>query len=173
MVAAPLTVEGARAGLSWSDAGRGARQRRELELPMLGWKLCYALRGRNLFVSNDAAFLDAALDGDAEKQGRTDTRFATDDLTVIRLDRRAEAFDGVFEKLDAARVRDYWSGRVGGAAEDESLPSEEFFSGNVASLLDVTSSVSRVEIRRRSTPGRLQEEVEMLMSRAEQGEPAQ
>src|SRR5205085_11088948 len=63
LVAGRLTVADAGAGLSWSDAGGGGRGRRELELPMLGWKLCYALRGRELFVSNDAGFLDAALAG--------------------------------------------------------------------------------------------------------------
>ena len=168
LVAGRLTVAGA--GLSWTDAGEGARRRRELELPMLGWKLCYALKGRNLFVSNDAAFLDAALAGDVEKQGRSDARLAPDDLTVIRLDRKREAFDGVFEKLDAERVRAYWANRSRDTSKGEA--SEEFFSGNVASLLDVASSVSRVEIRRRSTPGRLHEEVEMLMSGVEPGEPA-
>ena len=171
LVVGRLTVAGAGAGLSWADAGEGARRRRELELPMLGWKLCYALKGRNLFVSNDTAFLDDALAGDVEKQRRlTDTRFAPDDLTVIRLDRKREAFDGVFEKLDAGGVSDYWASRGRDASKGEA--SEEFFSGNVASLLDVASSVSRVEIRRRSTPGRLHEEVEMLMSGAEPDEPA-
>src|SRR5207237_4778151 len=102
LVVGRLTVAGAGAGLSWADAGEGARRRRELELPMLGWKLCYALKGRNLFVSNDAGFLDAALAGGGEKQNqRTEARFTPDDVTLIRLDGRGEAFDGVFEMLDA------------------------------------------------------------------------
>src|SRR5436309_1611943 len=122
-------------------------------------------------ASNEAAFLDAALDADAGKRKRTDARFETDDLTVIRLDRKREAFDGVFEKLDAQRVRAYWASRVGDASQGEA--SEEFFSGNVASLLDAASTVSRVEIRRRSTPGRLHEEVEMFMPGVEPSEPAQ
>jgi hypothetical protein len=161
LVAGRLTVEAAGAGLSWSDAGEGARGRRELELPMLGWKLCYALKGRELFVSNDAGFLDAALAGEGEKQRRrTDALFTPDDVTLIRSDRRAEAFDGVFRMLDAGSVSEYWARR----GQEATQGSEEFFSGNVASLLDAASPVGRVEIARRSTPGRLREEVELFMS---------
>jgi hypothetical protein len=165
LVAGRLTVAGTGAALRWADGGEGARRRRELELPALGWRLCYALKGPDLFVSNDADFIDAALAGGAGKQGpRADARFATDDLTVIRLDRRSEAFDRVFDKLDAGRVGDYRAGRGGDATQSQHPASEEFFSGNVASLLDVASSVSRVEIRRRSMPGRLREEVELSLS---------
>jgi hypothetical protein len=135
---------------------------------MLGWKLCYALKGRELFVSNDAEFLDAALSGGVRSQARaSDARFTPDDLTLIRIDRRGEAFDGVFEKLDAGSVSDYWARRGRAAAEG----SEEFFSGNVASLLDAASAVKRIEIRKRSTPGRLREEVELFMSGDSAGAP--
>lgn len=169
LVAGRLTVAGAR--LEWADAGAGGRGRRELALPMLGWKLCYALKGRALFVSNDETFLDSALEGSGEQsRARADSAFAPDDLTLIRLDRKAEAFDRVFSKLDARRVADYRKERglkAEGAAEES--PSEEFFSGNVSSLLDAASSVGRVEIRRRSAPGRLREEVELLTKATEAG----
>jgi hypothetical protein len=164
LAAGRLTAAGTAAELRWSDAGEGARRRRELEMPMLGWKLCYALRGRDLFVSNDAAFLDSALAGGGEDVAhRAGEREGFDDLTLIRLDHRAEAFDGVFSKLDERRSRD---SREGGAGDtqDARAASEEFFSGNVSSLLDAASAVARVEIRRRSTPGRLHEEVEMSAS---------
>lgn len=165
-----LTAAGTSSELKWSDGGSGARRRRELELPMLGWKLCYALRGRDLFVSNDADFLDSALAGRSEPQPRSDdARFAPDDLTVIGLDRKREAFDEVFDKLDAQRVAEYRAARAN-AASDQSSASEEFFSGNVASLLDAASPVARVEIRRRTTPGRLREEVELSTAGAAAGE---
>jgi hypothetical protein len=176
LVVGRLTVAGDAAGLRWSDGGGGARRWRELELPMLGWKLCYELRGRELFVSNDAAFLSAALEGGGDaSRVHGDAAHGSDDLTVIRLDRRAEAFDRVFEKLDARRVADY--ARARGASGEQSndqnnepgsapaAASEEFFSGNVASLLDVASPVSRVEIRRRTTPGRLHVEVELILGK--------
>ncbi|HZT60357.1 MAG TPA: hypothetical protein VFA21_17260 [Pyrinomonadaceae bacterium] len=183
LVVGRLTVAGDAAGLKWSDGGSGARRWRELELPMLGWKLCYELRGRELFVSNDAAFLSAPRrgGGDALKQ-QTDAAHAPDDLTLIRLDRRAEAFDRVFETLDAQRAAAYaqsrganaeqsgdQNGETGSAPSAASVPaasaSEEFFSGNVASLLDVASPVTRVEIRRRTTPGRLYVEVELILGK--------
>ena len=165
LAAGSLTVAGAGRGPGWSDAGEGARRRRELELPMLGWKLCYAVRGRQLFVSNDAAFLDAALagGGGAARAG-ADAGFAPDDLTVVNLARREQSFDGVFGRLDAGRVGGYLASRGREASGGQGSASEEFFSGNVASLLDAASAVGRVEVRRRSTPGRLHEEVELLLS---------
>jgi len=157
--------------LNWADGGGVSRRWRELELPMLGWKLCYALKDGELFVSNDTAFLEAAFVGGGGAR-RPDARFAPDDVTLIRLDHKGQAFDQVFGKLDAQRVSDYWKSRDGGAAGSRSPASEEFFSGNVASLLDVASSVSRVEIRRCSTADRLHVEVEMVMSGGAQGENA-
>ncbi|MBV8856953.1 MAG: hypothetical protein JOZ02_08495 [Acidobacteria bacterium] len=161
LAAGPLTAAGTVGALRWSDAGEGERRRRELELPMLGRRLCYALRGRDLFVSNDGAFLDSALAGSVRGvRRRAAGREEYDELTVIRLDRRAETFDGVFSKLDERRAR---GNPAGGPDESgaRNTTSEAFFSGNVSSLLDAASPVSRIEIRRRSTPGRLREEVEM------------
>jgi hypothetical protein len=166
MVAGRLTVAGDAAGLAWADGGEGARRWRELELPMLGWKLCYELRGRQLFVSNDAAFINAALEGGGDAlRRRPDAAHESEDLTLIRLDRRAQAFDRVFEKLDAGRVAARSQERGGSVDKNEEAASEEFFSGNVSSLLDVASPVSRVEIRRRSAPGRLYVEVEMVLDK--------
>jgi hypothetical protein len=92
-------------------------------------------------------------------------RLAPDDLTVIRLDRRRDAFDAVFDKLDAKRINDSRARRGGGVVSgDRSHASEEFFSGNVASLLDAASPISRVEIRRRSMPGHLREEIKLSMT---------
>jgi hypothetical protein len=166
MVAGRLTVAGDAAGLVWTDGGEGARRWRELELPMLGRKLCYELRGRQLFVSNDDAFINAALDGGGGAlRPQPDAAHAPEDLTLIRLDRRAQAFDRVFEKLDAQRVAARSEERDGSVDKNEEAASEEFFSGNVSSLLDVASPVSRVEIRRRSAPGRLYVEVEMVLGK--------
>jgi hypothetical protein len=166
MVAGRLTVAGDAAGLVWADSGEGARRWRELELPMLGRKLCYELRGRQLFVSNDDAFINAALDGGGDALRRQpDAAHESEDLTLIRLDRRAQAFDRVFEKLDAQRVAARSEERGGSVDKNEEAASEEFFSGNVSSLLDVASPVSRIEIRRRSSPGRLYVEVEMVLGK--------
>ena len=85
------------------------------------------------------------------------------DLTVIRLDRREQAFDSLVKKLDAPRVKAYWEERQkegqGGAGGG---PSQEFFSGNISSLLDVASPVREIRIRRSARPARLHEEVEII-----------
>jgi hypothetical protein len=65
-------------------------------------------------------------------------------LTVIRFDQRAKAFDEIVQRVD-----------------DES--SKAFFSGNIGSLLDVISDVSRAEIKRRSTAKGFHEEVEITL----------
>jgi hypothetical protein len=161
LVAGRLTVASGGEGLKWSDGGEGARGRRELVLPALGWKVCYALRGRELFVSNDDALLDAALAGGGPVGRGAASGFAPDDVTVIRLAARKQAFDRVFARLDAERVKEYNAGRLWG----RDAPSEEFFSGNVASLLGVASPVERVEIRRRTTGGRMRVEVEAFLDR--------
>ena len=84
------------------------------------------------------------------------------ELTVIRLNQRAEAFDRVFAKLDEPRVKAYWKERKGDKAEPTD-PSQEFFSGNIASLLDVASPVEEVRIQRSYASGRLREEVAFLV----------
>lgn len=173
-----LMVGGAQAGLEWVTREEGGARWRELPAPMLGWRLCYALSGRELVVANSAEFLRAMLGGQAVPGGdgrdaATTTYasdFAADDLNVVRFARRREAFDAVVNKLDAPRVEAYWKQRSRGSSSDEAEgdaepehTSQEFFSGNVLSLLDVASGVERVEIRRRTTPQRLRERVEIVL----------
>ena len=133
-------------------------------MPVLGWKLCYALRGRELIVANNAELLRAILAG-GSGQPPLAINFMTpiDDLTVIRLDQRKQAFDRVVEKLDAGRVKAYWDERQGGNTSDLDRPSQEFFSGNIASLLNVASRAREIEIKRSSPPGRLREEIEIIL----------
>jgi hypothetical protein len=162
-----LTIAGPSAELQWTDgAGGGSERWRVLTLPMLGRQLCYALSGRELIVSNSPDLLQASLAAHAHTQTDHATRAAAgvaalDELIVVRLTERRQAFDQVFARLDAERVKAYWTEHRG--AQDESQPpgpSQEFFSGTVASLLDVAAHVRTVEIRRVRHANRLQEEVE-------------
>lgn len=193
LIARRLTVAVSGANLLWTDAQNGRQHWRELELPMLGWKLCYTLKGTELIVANSSELISATLSEEPSTRRPTGPHdFTPDDLTVIRFNRRAEAFNRVFDKLDAARVKNYWKERganpqaaiaqssdaaaqssdttsqsaahVEEASGPQQRRSEEFFSGNVASLLDVASSVNRVEIRRRTAADRLQVEVEMFLN---------
>ena len=84
-----------------------------------------------------------------------------DDLTIIRLDQRKEAFDEVMNALDADAIKARRHSR--NQDKEANRPSEEFFSGNISSLLDVVSDVRRIEIKRRAASNHLHEEIEFLL----------
>ncbi len=162
-----LTIAGVNADLQWTDGGQRIRT---LTLPMLGRQLCYALNGRELIVANNAELLGAMLNAPPQTRAVGDTRTgmnALDELAVIRLDQRKQSFDQVFARLDAQRIKAYWQERKGAQAENDAAPpepSQEFFSGNVASLLDVAARVRAIEIKRSQQTGRLREEIEFILN---------
>jgi hypothetical protein len=164
-----LMITGSSAGLNWADGRCGAQPCRLLTLPMLGWTLCYALRGPDLVLANSPEMLQAMLDGNnAARSLDANSTSPFHDLTVIRFTRREQAFDSLMRKLDAPRVKAYWEERrkkeqadSDGASSDGA--SQEFFSGNIASLLDVASPVREIRIKRNLLPSRLREEVEIIL----------
>lgn len=162
-----LMITGSGAGLNWADGLCGAQppqQCRLLTLPMLGWTLCYALRGPDLVLANSPEMMKAMLDGSsASRSVDANSSLPFHDLTVIRFDRREQAFDSLMRKLDAPRVKAYWEERRKKEHGEGEGSSQEFFSGNIASLLDVASPVREVRIRRHLLPSRLREEVEIIL----------
>jgi hypothetical protein len=160
-----LMITGSGAGLNWTDGHCDAQQQcRLLTLPMLGWTLCYALRGPDLVLANSPELLQAMLDGSsASRPLDSNSSLPFHDLTVIRFDRREQAFDSLMRKLDAPRVKAYWEERRKKEQGDGEGPSQEFFSGNIASLLDVASPVREVRIKRNLLPSRLREEVLIIL----------
>jgi len=80
---------------------------------------------------------------------------------VIRLSERQAAFDQIFARLEEPLVKAYWQQRRG--TENDSGPSQEFFSGEIASLLDVASPVEEVRIQRSYVADRLREEVAVIL----------
>lgn len=164
LVQGRLTIAGPVASLPWTNRNEAGHEWRELELPMLGWKLCYALRGRELVLANSTELLRSILTSQKEQRPLTiDSKAALDKLTVIRLDQREQAFDQIFEKLDAPHIRDYWKARRRNHQDGLGDPPQEFFSGNIASLLSVASRVSEIEIRSVSSSGRLREDIEIRL----------
>jgi hypothetical protein len=157
-----LMIAGAGTRLGWANGQCGAQPCRELTLPMLGWGMYYALRGSDLVLANSPELLQSLLKGGSPSPA-LDAKSSTaiQDLTVIRLDRREQAFDALMRKLDAPRVRAYWEERKKEKGEKEG-PSQEFFSGNISSLLDVASPVREMRIKRNRQPSRLREEVEIV-----------
>ena len=87
------------------------------------------------------------------------------ELTVIRLGERQTAFDQIFMKLDEPRIKAYWKERRGEEVKQlgPNEPSREFFSGEVASLLDVAAPVEEIRIQRSYVAGRLREEVALIL----------
>jgi hypothetical protein len=158
-----LMIAGASKGLSWTDASCGQKPCRLLTLPMLGWGMCYALKGPDLVLANSAEMLGAMLSGNNSSPAlNLKSSFAINDLTVIRLNQREQAFDSVVRKLDAPRVKAYWEERQGKEQDERRGQSQEFFSGNISSLLDVAGTVLEIRIKRNSQPTRLREEVEFI-----------
>jgi hypothetical protein len=153
-----LTVAGPGAELQWVNKNEGQQTWRELQLPLLGRKVCYALRDRELVIANSPELLAASL----EERGTQVTAesplvAALDDLTIIRLDHRKEAFDDILGKLDAEELKRLQK------HTDAADSSQQFFSGNIGSLLNVAANVNRIEIKRSSYPNRLHEEIDFIL----------
>jgi hypothetical protein len=127
---------------------------RSLHLPMLGWEICYALKDNMLIVSNSNELMEAVLEPH-EKQSSVSADI--DELTIIRFDRRKESFDDIVNVLDADAIKQQQ------ASNPDIKSSQEFFSGNISSLLNVASDVSRIEIKRKSMGNNLHEEIELVM----------
>lgn len=109
---------------------------RKLKIPMLGWQKGYQLKDDKLFISNNFEFLQECL---ANENKREIAANGISELTVVNLENRKENFDVVFEKL--------------------SNENGIFFTGNVASMLDVISDIKQIEIRRKSEDNFLEEEI--------------
>jgi len=121
---------------------------------MLGWEICYAVKDNVLMISNSNELLKATLGSPEQK---TSITAGIDEVTIIRFDRRKESFDDVVNVLDADAIKQRQQ------AEKNVAGSQEFFSGNISSLLNVASDVSRIEIRRKSEGNNLHEEIELVM----------
>jgi hypothetical protein len=127
---------------------------RFLDLPMLGWEICYALQDNLLILSNSNEMMKAVLES-REKQSSVSAD--VDELTIIRFDRRKESFDDIVNVLDADAIKQQQ------ASNPDIKSSQEFFSGNISSVLNVASDVSRIEIKRKSLGNNLHEEIELVM----------
>ncbi|HZN01845.1 MAG TPA: hypothetical protein VFB70_20725 [Pyrinomonadaceae bacterium] len=149
-----LTVVNSGSQPKWETRGDAWRS---LHLPMLGWEICYAVKDNMLIVSNSNELMKAVLESHQQSTVSADV----DELTIIRFDRRKESFDDVVSVLDADAIKR----REQASSADPNSPkgSQEFFSGNISSLLNVASDVSRIEIKRKSMGNNLHEEIELVL----------
>lgn len=131
-----VSISASDINLTWKTAGENGLSWRELNLPMLGWEICYAQRGENLIVSNSSNLLRETLAHTEDIQDEKVSAFPIDNLTVIHL--KNKNFDEIFGKL---------------AGEN----SNDFFLGNVGSLLETISEIKTIEIEK-NINSRYQEE---------------
>lgn len=158
LAASHLMIAGSSGGnFIWKNRDQGGANWRQMELPVLGRSVGYGLRGGELIISNNAELLSALMTGKGKEQSSVSS--PVHELTVIRLSERNTAFDQIFARLEEPMVRAYWQQRRG---EDDG-PSQEFFSGEIAGLLDVASPVDEVRIQRSYASGRLREEVTAIL----------
>ncbi len=157
LAASRLMVAGASGNFVWKNRNEGGASWRQMELPVLGRSVCYGVRGGELVISNNAELLAALMNGNRNE--RSSVSSSVHELTVIRLSERKTAFDQIFARLEEPLVKAYWQQRHG----TDNGPSHEFFSGEIASLLDVASPVDEVRIQRSYANGRLREEVTAIL----------
>lgn len=164
LAASRFVIAGAPAVFEWVSRNANGVEWREMRLQGLGRAVGYGLRGRHLIISNNPESL-ASLMTDLRSKREIQNPSPVHELTVIRLSERKTAFDQIFAKLDEPRIKAYWKERRGKEIKqlgpDE--PSMEFFSGEIASLLDVAVPVEQIRIQRIYAGGRLREEVAAIL----------
>jgi hypothetical protein len=159
-----LMIAGATASFEWSGRSANGAEWREMRLPMLGRAVGYGLRGRHLIISNNTDLL-ASLMTVVQSKRDIQAQSPVHELTVVRLGARRTAFDQIFTKLDEPRIKSYWKARRGEELKQigPNEPSMEFFSGEIANLLDVAAPVEQIRIQRSYAGGRLREEVTAIL----------
>jgi len=164
LAASRLMIAGAQESFEWNGRGANGAEWREMRLPMLGRAVGYGLRGRYLIISNDTELLASLMTGVQSKRD-IQTQSPVHELSVIRLSERRTAFDQIFAKLDEPRIKAYWKERRGEEVKQlgPNEPSMEFFSGEIAGLLDVAAPVQQIRIQRSYAGGRLREEVTAML----------
>ena len=156
-------IAGASGQFAWKSRSENGGEWREMELPVLGRSVGYGVRGSELIVSNNRELLASLMTNKVGAQRNSALPASpVHELTVIRFDQRKAAFDQIFARLEEPLVKAYWQQRRGDS-ESVTGPSQEFFSGEIASLLDVASPVSEMRIQRSYAAGRLREEVAVIM----------
>jgi hypothetical protein len=150
-----LTVAGRGSEPAWENRKEGDYVWRQLQLPMLGWEICYAIDGRELIVTNSAELLKRVLESSSNRRSTELSVDATNDLTIVRFDQRKSAFEDIMKTLDKGAPQ---------PPTEASKISEAFFSGNIGGLLDVVSELRRVEITRRASSNGLHEEIHFVLS---------
>lgn len=145
-----LAVAGERLDVIWNSQNEAKFAWRELKFPALNREICYAARGSALVITNSSELLKTLLiyhetAAPAEKLAEKLSE-SFDQLSVIRLEQRAPAFDAPMRRLfNEENKHQLQSGKANESAD--------FFTGSVGSLLTATNQAKQIEIKR-SAAGR-------------------
>lgn len=154
-------IAGNSNNLSWQNLQNG--QAKVLVMPMLGWEICYQLKGQYLIISNDRNLIKK-IEKNAGKKKKLESiasKLITN-LTVINFSQKEQAFDNIFGKIQAEEIDDYQQTH---ATSDASA--EDFFTGNIASLLNTISPIEKVIITKDDSPGQFHELIRIKFAHKE------
>ncbi len=134
-----FTVNNPNTDFIWEDFSPDFNSARQMPMPSLGWKIFYVLRQNELIFTNSKELLIDIL---APKENQPSVENGFEKFTVIKFNDRQSVFDDIFKTL-----------------QNEANPSNDFFTGNIASLLDVVSNVQQIEIKQFSEKNYLFQEI--------------
>jgi hypothetical protein len=134
-LATRLLISGQKLDAQWVMKSDKGISWRELEAPVLAWGVRYTLQGDQLVVSNEGAFLSAILGTHGSSLNFTSEQYS--DITVLRPPDISGDFQSTFERLAPAK--------------------DDFFVGNILSLVNSAPTVEKIE-KTRSFQGNLMRE---------------
>ena len=144
-----LTVGNSNADFEWKDLPAVEFKARQLKMPLLGWSVFYAFKNNELIFSNSDELLKEIVT--ANNQVKFDGSFS--ESSTINLTGRESAFDDIFGQV---------------ADAENTKNTDDFFTGNIASLLDVISDVERIEIKQSSEKNFLHEEIDFILQKPDE-----
>lgn len=127
-------------GLSWETKSENDISWREISLPMLGLKTCYAVLGNELIMSNNSDFMRQVRINE-KNPGNAINSSSFTELSVLNFGQRENAYDRIFSQLARKNAAD------------------DFFTENIKSLLDSAEKIKRVEVKRSYLRNFLNEQV--------------
>lgn len=138
-----LTVN-ADAKFQWKTIDTCGMPVRQIELPMLGLSVSYALTGNKLFIANNVDFLCESKNG--SRRAIADDLGTVSDFVIVDVRRAKQGFQQVFGKL---------AGEIG---------ENDLFTGNIGGLIEMLPASSKLEVKGTYSGGFLEEEVVMHLS---------
>lgn len=139
-LASRLLVSTPNSQLKWETKNENGVASRELDLPMLGWGLNYAIRGNILVLTNNSNFLQKITNlKNSSRNLKSEVSFS--ELAVINLAQKENAYDKVFAELAGKKA------------------ANSFFTSNIGSFLDSINQIKRIEIKRKYSQNILDEQL--------------